>query len=370
MLELAEIVAVEKKLCQTQVLSVYVNSTMSNPAERMVWRKELDKGISDAREKLSRASAAEKRDFERAVSDLLHKLPDDEAVHASRGWAGFFPANGEGVTQHLPTSVPNMVVWDTGIRVAPLVRAQKQLTPVIVVLADSRMTQLYRYHEGKLEELGSIEAEAVIGPVSHMGDAPRQGFHVGKRGTAGADEADRAFRTAKEKMYRELEERLLKLADNDSWIVVGGTSEACSDIENLVPARLKERVLVNQSLHMKSRQAELSEAAKTGASELRKRSDANLIETIAELAGARGRGAVGLKPTLNALRDHSVQTLLFTTRLMETHGSVAETLVRLALHQGAELEHVTGDAAIRLDEDFDGVAARLRFVAEKAQAVS
>jgi hypothetical protein len=203
-----------------------------------------------------------------------------------------------------------------------------------------------------------------------MGDQRRQGFHVGKRGTAGADEAERATRTAKEKMYRELEGRLVKLAANDEWIVVGGTTEASSDIDNLVPARMKERLLINQSLHMRSSSAELRDAAKTGASELRRRSDANLIGVIAEVAGARGRGAVGLRPTLNALRDHAVQELFFTTKLMERDPDVTETLVRLALHQGATIEHVTGDAATRLDDEFDGVAARLRFVRENAQAVS
>lgn len=370
MLHLDDIVTLEKKLRDNKVLSVYVNGSLSNPAERNAWRTVLEKCVSDARERMLRASPGDSREFEAAVQRLHETLPDDSDVHTSKGWAGFFSTNEEAVTLRLPTSVPNVVSWDHGIRVSPIFRAVKQLTPVIVLLADGRSAQFFRYVEGHLDELETIEVETVIGPVYHMGDAPRGGFHVGVRGSTGTDEAERVTRAALERMYRVIDERLGKLAGNDGWLLLGGTSEVCSDIENTLPPRLRERTLTNDSLHRRSRSAEVVDAARAAASELRARKGARTIDTLTELAGARGKGTVGVVPTLDALKAHAVQTLLFTSRLMETYPDLAESLVRLALHQGAEIEQVNGAAAQKLDEEFDGVAARLRFVRENEKAVS
>jgi hypothetical protein len=289
-------------------------------------------------------------------------------VHASKGWVGFFSATAAPVTHRLATSVPNVVSWDNGIRVSPIFRALKQLTPVIVVLADSRTTQIFRYREGDIEELETLDVETVVGPIYHMGDAPRAGFHAGVRGTTGTDEAERITRAATARMYRALEERLQKLA-RDSWIVVGGTLEACTDIDHNLAPEMKERSVIISSLHMRSRASELIDAARSGASELRDKKGRAVVELLAELAGAGGRGSVGVKATLAALSSGAVQTLYFTMHLMESNPDVAESLVRHALHQGAEIELLNGAAAKRLDDEFRGVAARLRFV-QAEQAVS
>jgi hypothetical protein len=89
---------------------------------------------------------------------------------------------------------------------------------------------------------------------------------------------------------------------------------------------------------------------------------------LAEFAGAGGKGTVGVVPTLNALKEHSVQTLYFSRRLMETYPDLAESLVRLALQQGAEIEQLSGAAAEKLDSEYDGMAARLRFVRSSQKA--
>jgi peptide subunit release factor 1 (eRF1) len=171
-------------------------------------------------------------------------------------------------------------------------------------------------------------------------------------------------------MHRAVADRLLKLVPDDGWILLGGPAEACSDIENALSPRLKSRAMTQDSLHMRSRSPEIIDAARLGASRLRATKDASVIEILGELAGAGGKGAVGVVPTLNALKDRSVQSLFFSTRLMETYPDLAESLVRLALQQGAEIEQVSGVAAEKLDNEFDGVAARLRFVRQNEQAAS
>jgi hypothetical protein len=245
----------------------------------------------------------------------------------------------------------------------------KQLTPLTVVIVNGSSARVLRYIEGELCELEPLEVEPVIGPVYHMGDSPRGGFHVGVRGSTGTEEAERVSRAAAARLHKEILERLAKVAADDGWLLIGGNAEACAEIERAMPSRMRDRTMSNTALGMKSRIAEIRDAARVGASGLRSRRDGELVAVIAELAAAGGRGAVGARATRAALRDRSVHTLLFTSRFMELQGDAAEELVRLALRQGSEIEHVTGEAAARLDEEFEGVAARLRFVRENVKAV-
>ena len=363
-LHLQDIVVLAKRLRDTKVLSVYVNAVLSDPAEKNVWRKVLEKSVAEARERVRSQAHEDRAEFEAAVERLYKSLPDDNEIHSSKGWVAFCTPDETILAQPLHTSVPNIVAWENGIRVSPLFRAIKQLTPIIVVLADSRSAQIHRYVEGHLEHVDELQADAQIGPVYHMGDTPRAGFHAGVRGTTGTDEAERVARAATARLHRDAVERAQKLAGEDAWLLIGGTAEACSDLENILPGKLKDRAVTNDSLHMRSRPAEISVAARAGASELRARTVSRFIDSLAELAGARGRGAVGVDATDSALKSNAVQTLLFSPRLMETKPDLTESLVRQALLQGADVEQVNGEAARKLDEEYDGIAARLRFVRE------
>jgi hypothetical protein len=370
MLHLQDIVNLERKLRNGYVLTVYVNSSLSNPAEKNAWRTILDKGVADARRHALRKEHGDEQLFDAAVKQLYEALPDTSDVHSGKGWVGFFAPGETLMAQKLSASVPDLVAWDMGAHVSPLFRALKQMTPVILLLADSRAVHVHRYMEGSLEEVEKMEAEMVVGPVYHMGDTPRAGFHAGVRGVTGTDEAERVSRAAATRMYTDAIEHATKLAGDDGWILLGGTSEACSDMNNLLPPRFRERTLTVDSLHMRSRPDELADAARAGASALRGRKAARTVETLAEFAGAGGKGTVGVVPTLSALREHAVQTLYFSKRLMETYPDLAESLVRLALQQSAEIEQLSGSAAEKLDAEFDGIAARLRFVHGSAKAAS
>jgi peptide subunit release factor 1 (eRF1) len=362
MLTMDDVVGLEKKLRNRKALSVYVNGSLSDPAERKTWRLALDAAVDKAREAQMNHFPHDGGDFASAVALLNQSLPNDSGIHAAKGWVAFITSTEALLTASLPTSVPNLVAWDTGIHVAPVFRALKQLTPVFIVLADKRSSQILRYVEGNLEDVERIEAEGSIGPVYHMGDAPRGGFHAGVHGTTGADEADRVQRAAVERMAHDVEERLRRLADREGWILIGGPEEICGALERALPPRLKERATVDRSLHRRSTRPEVIDAARTAASQLRTSRAARMVEVLSDMAAAHGKAAVGVVPTLDALRANAVQTLLFTPRLMDTYPDLAESLVRLALQHGADVEHLNGMAAQKLDAEFDGVAARLRFV--------
>jgi len=109
-----------------------------------------------------------------------------------------------------------------------------------------------------------------------------------------------------------------------------------------------------------SSEAEITEAARAGASTLRDAFDANRLADIVELAGAAGVGVVGAVDTRWALDRASVRDLYVTRHYLDERAAEAEDAVRSALDQDASVEEVSGSAARQLDRA-GGIAAGLRF---------
>ena len=73
-----------------------------------------------------------------------------------------------------------------------------------------------------------------------------------------------------------------------------------------------------------------------------------------------GTGAVGVKDIERALVNGQVRELYLTSAFVQDHTDEAVDAIRRAFDEGAKVEHVSGDAAQRLDAA-GGIAARLRF---------
>ena len=72
-------------------------------------------------------------------------------------------------------------------------------------------------------------------------------------------------------------------------------------------------------------------------------------------------GSNDAQVAVEALKAGAVDTLLVARPLIENNPDDAESLVRLALAQGADVEEIGNDVGVRLWQDAEGVAARLRF---------
>lgn len=362
MLTNQELVAVARAHMGERVLSVYVDGRVTDPVARDRWRRRVDDDLRALRAQLAASGAPrdEREAFDRAVALLGEQLPASSAVGAP-GWAGF--ATGDRVVHvaALPVSPPPRVTWSVGPHVAPYVRALHELQPVVVAVADSVRTRLYRQRAGALERLDVVEAERHDRPPSHMGSMPRAGFHTGTRGATGVDAAERRRLAALRQMATTVATRLASLAGPDGWIVVGGTPESARAVHHALPAGVAPRALLLPALHDGATEAELARAADDGAAALRNARDLEAVTQVLARAGAAGRGAVGAEATRHALDGGAVQALYFTPAFLERNADDAEAVVRAAMAQQASVVEVAGDAAARLDRDGAGIAARLRF---------
>ena len=360
MLTYTQLVALERSLREKRVLSVYVHGGADDPAARLVWRRELDRSLRDLRRWLLGSSHEEREQFERSVERLGELLAAYGAGIPAPGFVAFITAELTHHSELLPVEMPTMAVWSTGMCVAPYIRALKATRPVIVALVDARSTRIYRHRMGELEGLAAIHAYATIDTPSHMGDVPRAGFHPGVRGETAHDVVQRAHATGTERMLRQAEAAVIRYAGRHGWVLVGGIPGITARLSDTLAVTLPARVLHVDALDIHASEADISAAARVGASALRDAADLRVILGIIGDDSVRGRVAIGPVATRAALERACVRELYLTNLYVEEHTADAEDMVRRALDQGARIEAVSRDAAAKLNEH-GGTGARLRY---------
>jgi len=359
MLTQTQLAELYRSLGAERVLSVYIDGTATDPAKRL-WRLQLDNSLTDLRTWLEGSPHDEREQFARSEEFLQQALGRLVAGVGAPGWAAFITKDGVRDAQHLPVPVSTLAVWSSGPCLAPYMRALKESRPVLVAVADARKADLYEYRLGQLERLESVHSHHTIRDPYHMSAPSRQGFHTGTRGTPGRDSAQRSQLAGRDRMLAETVDRIIDLAGKESWILLGGIKREVAQLaKDLAPA-LPNRVLDLDSFDVHASEAEIAEAARTGASTLRDDFDARRIEELAGLAAAHGLGVMGPGDTRTALAQASVRELYFTHRYLLDHASETEEAIRSALDQDASVEEVSGRAAALLDEH-GGLAAGLRF---------
>jgi hypothetical protein len=356
----ADLHDLEQRLRDESVLSVYIDGEETDPGKRRRWRIELKNRLDAIEDSLAERSHDEREAFRSARDALMKRLSDIRGLVRAPGWVGFFTAEGEAHAGPLPAAVSTLAVWERGPRLTPFVRALKEARPVILIVADSRAARLYRYAERRLEALETLEAEATIEPIYHMSKPPRPGFNPGTRGTPGTDVAQRELHDATMQMLAQTSERVAKLASNDAWIVVGGIPTVAAAALTRLPANLQERAMIADGLDVHDKKTALAEWARKCASALRDREDLTLVTEALDASASNGPGAAGKEETLRALEEGRARDVFFTRTFLERHADAASQALRAALGTSAAVEHVSGEAAERLDAA-GGIAARLRY---------
>jgi len=368
MLTYNKLVALERSLRDERVLSVYLRGGADDPATRRTWRTDLDRSLRDLRRWLAGSSHEEREEFERCVTTLEELIAPYAAGLSSAGWAAFITNGVARDAEQLPVPMPTMAIWSTGMCVSPYIRALKVTRPVIVTVVDARQARVYRFHADELALLERVHAHATIEGPTHMGDSPRAGFHAGVRGETGHDAAKRAHVAGTDRMLREAMVVVAKHAKVAGPLIVGGAARVAMRFTTMLADSVSAGVLHLQSLHGDASDAQIVAAASGAASAIR---DAADLRSIADLASAnihQSAAALGPAATRRALDRRSVRELYVTARYLDDHMAEAEAAVRHALDQGATVEHVSGDAATRLDQ-LGGVAARLRYRTSDADGI-
>ncbi len=356
-----ELVDLYRDFRQDKVLSVYLDGKATDFAERTAWRRRLDQQVAEARRLANGAGPEEEAKFTEALELIKGALGDHESFLPDRGWVGF--ATPENLVYAKPVRVPmpDLVRWEGGIRVAPYVRALKQERLVLTVLVDSRRARIFEYRAGELGEPENLNAETFLGDLTDINVSKRATSHTGVRGKTGTDAAQKFLEVGSERMLKKLAETVTDRAGDEGILVLGGTPEVVSGLSSHLPAKLKDRKVVESSLRLEMSDAEVRNALEKAASQLNQKLQGELLQEVIDLARSGGRGALGPDKVQKALTEARVDTLLLSRNFIRANPDYADHLVGSAFEQHAELEELSGEGADRLDVEGEGVAARLRY---------
>lgn len=184
------------------------------------------------------------------------------------------------------------------------------------------------------------------------------------RSATGTERVRRRQDAAFDRLASALADRLAELAGDDAWIVLGGMWEKARHAAEALPKPLADRTTVANGLGNGAAARDIIEAAKHGATTLRAAHGQALLDVLFERAGAPRPAARGVPEVQRALLADAVDLLLLSPTFVYGDTKEAESIVRSAIVQGAQIEVLSGDAAARLDREAHGVGARLRFALE------
>jgi peptide subunit release factor 1 (eRF1) len=169
-------------------------------------------------------------------------------------------------------------------------------------------------------------------------------------------------------MLAEATSRIGALAIDGAWIVIGGIPVVATTAVGLLAPDLAARATRAEHLDVHATDAQVAECARESASMLRDAEDLRRIEEAVSLASSGGAGAIGIVDTQRALELAQVRELFITQKFLENQAADADAAVRRAMDEGATVEHVSGEAAARVDA-LGGMAARLRYAPPREAAL-
>lgn len=321
--------------------------------------------------------------------DLEKILTIAEGLHGnhSRGKA-IFACREQGIWREL--DIPqrpekSQITVNSRFHLRPLVDARSGRPRTCIALVDRKRARIFELQAGTIRQKPDLE----FGPSPAV---PRsdgfQGYEAGHR--------ERHVENMVMQHYKMFAESLLMLYNREKFsaLLVGCHDEAWPEIEPQLQAsslkqRLRGRILVDPMVATAEEVREQADRILIKALQAEQR---GLVrETIGE-AQRNARGAVGLKHVLSALERQEVQDLLLTrdfkaeavectncrhmdTRMVKSCAvcgqetrelkDCSDTLVDLALRNGAEISFIDGDADL---EKAGKIAALLRFRADQNTA--
>lgn len=359
MLKPTELRDLWRDLAGRQVLSVYLDTQVTDPAMRDAWRPALQNSIRAAGAHIT--DPEERARFDRAASHIWDSADPPRGIWGAPGWVAFATEDRLHHSGPLPVKPVPLAVWREGPLLAPYLRSLKQHRPVVIALVESRGIRLYRYALGQLERL---EAATVPEEVLNANGAngSRGGAYPAARGSVDMSEATSRRRIAAfQRLTSELQGRIDELAGDDGWVLLGGTSEWVHHANEVLGRRFEDRLAVVNTLPHDAGDPQIIRAAKDAATELRSEHGRAIVGDLLDRAGSGSRAKVGVAPVQRALRARAVDLLLVSQEMVRTQPDLVEELVRLAIEQGATVEVPSGEASEQLDREAGGLAARLRF---------
>lgn len=268
----------------------------------------------------------------------------------------------------------------TGVRpyVKPLAHLIEYYAHYGVILQDKIGARLFHFHLGDLLEYETFLGEDVR-KLKRGGGSTTTGMRGGSTGARREEEVvSRNLRDSADTAAR------FFASDKLRRIFIGGTSEVTSQITNLLPKRLQSIVAGTFVMDMTANEAEVGEMALQLLRQANDKREHQLVEQMVTMAAKGGAATAGLEPTLQAVREGRVDTLIvsdgyrmpgyyhdgsgfvtsslayspYSAEEVRAVDDIIDVAVSRTLAQGGQLEVISNDPDL---EDVERIGALLRY---------
>jgi peptide chain release factor subunit 1 len=274
----------------------------------------------------------------------------------------------------LDFAVSNLVDIDTTSKTGALAQAIEEAPRFIVAILQRDKSQIYVAEQGTSERQGNVESEVPgqhkQGGRSQMRFQRHIDFHVAEHLKKVADELARLA------------------AASPLDVILGGTEEIVSEMLAVLAEPVRRRVIGTFPVaHKQDGEQQILERAAAVWREREESAETKLLEQIVDAAKSGRQGVLGAQPTLDALVEEKVRTLLiadglaiegsvclrcdyFSQRLFQAcpvcggegeRRDVADRAVEKAILTGASAEVATSEAARERLMAEGGLGALLRY---------
>ena len=317
--------------------------------------------------------------------DLERVLEIAEGLHGnhSRGKA-IFACREQGIWHEFdvpPRLGRSQITVNSRFHLRPLVDAKSGLPRTCIALVNRKKARIFELNDAEITQ--KLDLEFGPSPAVPRSDG-FQGYEAGHR--------ERHVENTTMQHFKMFAESLVLLCNKEKLeaLLIGCQDDSWPEIEAQLPTALKQKLRGRFAIDVLSATAEeVRQHANRILTEAKLTERMALVREVMGESQRNGRGATGLKHVLNALERQEVQTLLLVrdfkaeavecpncrhldTRMVkncavcghETRAlnDVCDTLVDLALRNGAEIRLVDSDADM---EKAGYVAALLRFRADQ-----
>lgn len=202
----------------------------------------------------------------------------------------------------LEISMPNLVDVDTTTKTGILAQTLDEVPRLIVAVLQRDKTRIYIAEQGISEQEAQfatdVPGQHKQGGRSQMRFQRHIDFHV----------AEHLKKTAEEL------ERLSQAGRVD--LLLGGTDEIINETLNVLSEPTAKRVRGKFPVDYKHEtEQQILERAERAWQDRAQVEEANLVEEVVAAAKSKGRGVLGIEPTLSALIEEKVRTLLIANGL-------------------------------------------------------
>ncbi len=259
--------------------------------------------------------------------------------------------------------------------IAPLVLAQDEYEPCLVVLTDRAHARLFVLEMGNADKpLETVSELDVDRPAAAGSDQLLSQSRFQRR----ADEHARIH-------LQNVAEIMETIADERECrkLVVGGPEDAVNELTGLLNESLRERLVITVTIAVDASPPDIASKIRNVVTDCERRDERVLVDELLQEVEANGLGTLGLPDCSAAANAGRVRQLVvadceaeepqemvaaarhaFQQEVrpwLETREDICELLMQQALLTGGEIETIRGEPAMLLNDRGNGVGAFLRY---------